>query len=422
MTLFARPYVATREDVVPAVIAGTAGHVNPVVRATLVLFVLSIPFEIPHRGAFPIEVPTLTGLLFLAATLLNPSACYRRIPSSLVWIAVWLWILAIASLVNNTQQIVLAFRMFISLTLLMLLCWTAFNALADRRVLHDVLGAVVIGGVLRSAAQVARIGTTAVTVWTGGDRVTVFGQNANLSAMILSAALVTIVGLRELKGRGLPELRAFTWPLAGLVALAILQTGSRGGLLCAGIGMASYWFRGRTPLQQLRNGVLGILAAVLLGVGAMNTEVMRNRLEETATEGKMAGRERIYPAALEMFRERPLLGWGPIDNQYEIAKRIQDPIHASRDVHNLVLELLTTTGVIGAVPFLIGLGLCIRSAWRARSGTLGILPFGVLTAVLTGCVSGTWIEGKILWFAITLALAAGAHWAEAPDRPVGSVA
>ena len=37
----------------------------------------------------------------------------------------------------------------------------------------------------------------------------------------------------------------------------------------------------------------------------------------------MSGRENIFPAAWEMFKDKPLIGWGPIDNKYELGTRVQ---------------------------------------------------------------------------------------------------
>jgi O-antigen ligase len=120
-----------------------------------------------------------------------------------------------------------------------------------------------------------------------------------------------------------------------------------------------------------------------------------------------------------MVRERPLLGWGPVDNQAEIAARVDRLQDGRRDAHNLVLELLTTTGLMGTVPFLIALGLCLGNAWRSRARPAGVLPLALLAGVLAGTVMGTWIASKILWLA--LAVAAGAPTAasaEVPDRSV----
>src|SRR5205823_8087784 len=125
---------------------------------------------------------------------------------------------------------------------------------------------------------------------------------------------------------------------------------------------------------------------------------------------------------LVMIRERPVLGWGPVENQVELERRLQDPGYVKRDAHNLLLELLTSTGVAGTIPFLIGLVACVRSAWRSRHGPAGGLPSAMLVTMLTGTMSGTWIASKILWLVLAHAHAAGrgrVRWPCAAP-PVGS--
>jgi O-antigen ligase len=196
-----------------------------------------------------------------------------------------------------------------------------------------------------------------------------------------------------------------------LIAVAIVQTGSRGGLLALAVGLLTFLSRAPTPWARLRNALGAVAMLAFLGVAAYRSQVMRNRLENAATTGKFAVRERIYPALLGMFRERPLLGWGPIENQFELERRLREPDRERRDAHNLVLELLTTTGVVGIAPFLAGLLLCLRSAWRARRTARGVLPLAMLASMLVGVMSGTWIASKILWF--TLAHAHSARGAPA---------
>jgi len=401
-----------------AVPAEDAVRANPVVRAALYLFVLSIPFELPH-SAIPLEIPTLTGFLFLGATLLNPSTCYQRLPGALLWFVGYLWVFGVAAYVNGVDDESGVLRLFIAMVQLVLLFWVIVNLLADRRVLGGVLLSLVAACTVRAGMQLLGVGATAREVWTGGARVTALGQNANLSAIILAAGLVAALGLRGRSHRGLPRIGLLAWPLAALFGAAIIQTGSRGGLLCAGAGVVVFLLRGRTLGQRLRHGVLAVLTLGALAWGAYKSELMRNRFESAAREGNLAGRERIYPAALAMVRERPLLGWGPVDNQAEIAARVDRLQDGRRDAHNLVLEVLTTTGLMGTVPFLIALGLCLGNGWRSRASPAGVLPLALLATVLVGTVMGTWIASKILWLA--LAVAAGAPTAASAVVPERSV-
>lgn len=383
--------------------------VNPVVRLGLYAYVASIPFELPDRTALPIEVPTLFGLILIALTVLNPGAAWRRIPGALLLFGAYLWVFTISTFVNGAEHEDLVFRLLVNMAVVVLLFWVIFNLMSDARIVRGVFLSLILATSVRAALQVLGIAATPHEEWTGGVRVTIFGQNANLSAIILSAGLIATVGAALRRDPRLPKLRLLSLPLAAVLGTAIVQTGSRGGILCALMGLIAFAFRGGRLRQRLRNGFLAIAGAAALLIGVSQSEMMRGRLE-WAAEGHLAGREKIYPALITMVSERPLLGWGPIQNQFEIARRINDVRRERRDAHNLALEVFTTTGLFGAIPFFGGLLLCLASAWRARRGALGIVPLAIMAAVLTGTVSGTWIASKIVWLALAIGLAAGAHW------------
>jgi O-antigen ligase len=423
MTTMLRPYAADSAPAARVAEAAPAGRVNRAARWALYLYILSIPFELPHRS-FPVEVPTITGALFLAATLSCPGACFRRIPAAAGWFLLHVWILValvVAFAVGDMGPALQQISLFLQVILILI---TLYNVLADPRVLRGALLTLVVATAARAAVQVSGLAATRAVEWGGGERVTAFGQNANLSAMILAAGLVAVLGLRAPKDPRLPRLGLLVWPVAAVLGFALIQTGSRGGMLCALAGLVAFWFAPDQRLgRRVLNGVLGLLAAAALAWGAFQNTAMRNRLTN-AEGGNLAGREIIYPGAIEMIAERPVFGWGPVANQFELSRRLHLDTrkYPSRDVHNLLLELLSTSGVIGTIPFLIGLGLCLRGAWRARRGPVGLIPLAMLVAVLTGTLSGTWIISKILWLALPVALAAGAHWAEPAQPQPGRIA
>ena len=378
---------------------GVRSAVNPVVRAALYFFVLSIPFELPMR-TFPVEIPTITGALFLLATFLQPRTTYRNIPAAVLWFIGYLWMFGLSTLVNRSAQTFLVLQLFLLMLQLVLILWAGANLLRDRTVLRGVIITFAFAIAVRAGMQLLGIGATANEVWTGGVRVTAFGQNPNWSAIVLSAGTVTLLSLRP---------RLLTWPIAALTVLAIIQTGSRGGLLALAFGLLIWAVGlGRTTAAQIRGLCIGVFALAVLAFGVLQSDMMRTRLAAAAEEGSLAGRERIYPAVLSMISERPILGWGPIENQYEIAARIGEEKKDKRDAHNILFDLMSSTGLLGTVPFFIGLGLCVASAWRARRGPYGVLPFAMLIATLVGCISGTWIASKILWLCFAIALASGA--------------
>jgi len=371
--------------------------INVLLRLAFYLFVFSIPFELPQR-TFPVEIPTITGAVFLLFTILQPVKSYRRIPAAVLWFVAYLWMFGLSTMVNRSSQTFLVLQLFLLMLQLVLILWAGFNLLRDRTVLRGVIITFAFAIALRALLQLLGIGATAREVWTGGVRVTAFGQNPNWSAIVMSAGVVTLLSLRP---------RLLTWPLAALTSAAIIQTGSRGGLACAVVGLMTLLLQGHTAWHRIRSMIFALAAIVALAVAAWQSPMLRARLT-AADEGSLAGRERIYPATIEMISEKLWLGWGPTENQYEIGKRIGEEKKDRRDAHNIVLELLSATGIVGAVPFLIGLGICVVSAWRARKGSFHLLPFALMTTVLMGTMSGTWIASKILWLVMSVGLASGA--------------
>ena len=383
----------------PAVASGAAAtRVSVVVRLAFYLFILSIPFEMPDR-TFPIEIPTLTGCIFLLSTVLNFSVLYRRIPTALLWFVAYLWCFGLSTMWNRADHVAQVAELFGEFAQLGLILWAGSNVLRDPRAMRGALLAFAFACAVRAGMQVLGIAASEHAEWTGGYRVTVLGQNPNYSAIILSAGFVTVLNLRP---------KIITWLVAAVIGLALVQTGSRGGLMCAAAGTLALLFHGRTMFARLRGIFVGLIALAALGIAAYRSPMLRVRFEDAITQGSLAGRERIYPAVLSMIREKPLLGWGPIENQYEIAQRIGEEAKDRRDAHNILFELFSTVGLIGTIPFLVGFALCMREAWRARKGPLEMYPFALLLTVLVGCVSGTWIASKMLWFAFAIAVAAGA--------------
>jgi len=110
---------------------------------------------------------------------------------------------------------------------------------------------------------------------------------------------------------------------------------------------------------------------------------------------------------VDMALEKPLAGWGPINNQYEVAARTTDMAREHRDAHNLLLELLTALGLVGAVPFLIGLGICVVAAWRGRTSPYGIVPLALIALFLVANISTNLVAYKPFWWVLALAFASG---------------
>jgi O-antigen ligase len=393
---------------------------SPVVRAGLYLFVLSLPFEYPGRS-IPVEITTITAAVFVLTALLQPVVSFGRVPAAVVWFACFLPAFLWSFVLNGGEQSTLVWRLFPILVLLILVLWSASNVLRDPRAARGVLVALAAACVVRAAMPMVGIARVEREQWVGGERVTALGQNANSSAMILSAGLIALAGLTYARRRragaarprgGLAAVRARVPRVIAAVGVvvigwAIIGTGSRGGLLALAVGLATLLARGVALRVWVRSAVLALPVFGLLAWASMRNEAMRSRLL-AAEEGDLAGRERLYPALVAMVRERPALGWGPINNQFELARRVHERHRPRRDAHNIVLEVLTATGIAGALPFLAGMGICAVAAWRARKGRNGPLALALMLMLLVSNMSANWIAARTFWLVMAFALAEGA--------------
>jgi len=370
----------------------------------------------------PVEVPTLLGAILLLAALLQPGLSFRRPPGAFWWFAGYLHVFALATSMNflNDQREVL--QLFLIILQNILVFWVAYNVLRDERVMTNALVTYVVACAIRAGLPLLGVGRTTRSVWTGGERWTWFGQNENNSAMFLAAALIVLVGLTYGRTRSAIRPKLLAWPLAALIAAAIVQTGSRGGLATLAAGLLAFiLFNPAATLRiRIRNTAVGLVALSLLLGAAYAAPVMRDRLADTAEHGAMAGRETLFPVLIGMFSEKPLLGWGPVNNDYELSLRELyvsegEKFLFKRDTHNLMLETLTATGLLGTVVFWPGIVLCVLAAWRARPGPEGVLPLAVLAGLLMANMSGNYIGSKLLWFFLAVALAAYDH-TRRPDR------
>jgi O-antigen ligase/tetratricopeptide (TPR) repeat protein len=171
----------------------------------------------------------------------------------------------------------------------------------------------------------------------------------------------------------------------GLVLGAIV-----GGIIFATVSSAS-----RKKWIALASA--GTLAVVVVGISAgirafPATAVTRHvpavlqRLALTDPAGSDESRMMQWRAAIDGFKDRPLLGYGLENHNLVWSAHFDPAIYKTTDIfdrtHNQFLETLATTGLIGAIAFLgiwIAIGLTLVRAYRA--GRLSAPAVAVLTGL-----------------------------------------
>jgi O-antigen ligase len=377
-----------------------AAAVRPIIVGMFYLFIASLLIELPQR-TFRWEIPSITGSLFLLTTFLQPGACYRRTHPALNWLMGYVFVFASLAVWHGWPDTVAVAQLFLFLLQAYLVAWATYNLMQRDEIAHKALWWFVAACIVHALLPLFGVERGVLTESaTGAERVAAFGQDPNYAAVLMSAGLLITLGLTHGPVSVTMRRRVIAWGIAFLLAASVVSTGSRGGLLALAASVVAFALRpGRG--SRLRGAFIALIVLGVLAQEVRTSYVMRKRIEMTAQGSGMAGRELLFPAFWQMFLERPVHGWGPVKNQYEVVRRATDlnlrEDQVAKDPHNLFLELLTATGLLGAVPFFIALALCGRAAWRARWGPYGTLPLALLALFLVANVGLNQVVHKPFW-------------------------
>ncbi|GAA0718952.1 O-antigen ligase family protein [Dokdonella soli] len=227
-----------------------------------------------------------------------------------------------------------------------------------------------------------------------------------------------------------------------LLVAPILLAGSRAAWLSyALVGVLLAWHETRDPRR-----FLGVLAALAIGIGTLGAlawhdstrfgarierSLLALRGTERAIDEASAGRLSIWHTALAMSAAHPLTGVGvrgfryayphyaaPNDRFVDTASDI-----GASHAHQIVLEVLSETGVLGLAFWIAGAWLALRAWWRADAAARA-RAFAPGLALVAMCFplnthlafySAWW--GLLFWWLLALycaALAARGETSEAP--------
>lgn len=278
-----------------------------------------------------------------------------------------------------------------------------FDLCRDRRAVKVLVSTFLVTTILLSLVANLGIGGAigAAAAGRGGfvERVGVLGMNLNDQAFLYAAA-ITVVLCRGLARW--PRFGRLDWVLSGgavSMLVALLQTGSRGGLLTLTAGMAAalvLMFRGR---RWAAYALLVPLVLYGLGSAVMSSEVVRARIEQTLYESDYGARDRLAEQAVDMLKERPLTGWGPNYTEELGARTGRLRIAA----HNTYLQVATAFGLLGFVPWLLGLGATGWRLWRHRQEFWAGTALAIFFALLVAMVPGNYGYGRFAWIFLALA-------------------
>jgi O-antigen ligase len=372
------------------------------------LFIFTLPFEnIPltfiPEGTSPAKY---VGLLFFGFGLLYPKVSFRYFPSVLWWFIGYVTIYLVSGIFIEDIYYDAYKSRFITLVQLLAFFLMSYNILRQGDLSKSILMVFIISSIIAALGLIFEFpGFVTKTEEIVGERATLAGFNENEFGTVVALAALSLVGILLDKTPKSLVYKLILMSLSLPLMTALIYTGSRTACLVLLLGAVLLTLPYRSSKRKTAAVVwvsLAIISAIYITV---NDPAMSSRWQLTYDKGDTAGRDKIFLASFEMFTERPLIGWGPVQIWYELGARVG---RKSRDTHNLLLHLLLEVGIIGTIPFCVGLFQCFRAAWKARTGRLGLLPFALVIAVLAANMALTYLTRKPIWVMLAIAPAAAA--------------
>jgi O-antigen ligase len=246
--------------------------------------------------------------------------------------------------------------------------------------------------------------------------------NANVLATVLVSGLALALGAAAALRRSTP-LRAGALGVAGLCLLTLVFTGSRSGVVSVVVVLiVAILVAGRWRAQVLVASLSVALAAVVL-FAALAPSDIKQRIAAT-TPGQLPdteGRLTLWAVAWRMVEDQPLRGVGLGSFQTSSVHYVLQPgpltrsdqvIDTPKVTHNIYLQALAETGVVGLVLFIAVLGFPIACALRAARNfeRLGDSEMEIMARALVAALAGVLAAdffaseqfSKLLWLLLGL--------------------
>ncbi len=224
----------------------------------------------------------------------------------------------------------------------------------------------------------------------------------NLSVM-LAGGFWIIFALKDYMDK---KLTVFILGTCGIVLLAMLLTGGRGGYLAWGI-LAMIFVATRYKKYLLLAPVVVLAIAILLpsvaermmtGLTDSNSQsTLSPAEEEEQLNALSSGRSEFWPLVVGQIAQRPLVGFG---YQGVVVSGITLEFYKVHffpytHPHNAYLQLLVDNGIIGSLPILIFFFLILKYSWQMYRhphdkicNLAGAASFSLVMAFIIGAISG----------------------------------
>jgi O-antigen ligase len=327
-------------------------------------------------------------------------------PVNLPWILFLFWISATATVSPNpTYTLVSAFTVCASV----LFCAYMFSVFEAVDVFATILLATILFCIVSIIVYFAIPEFGHYVYWVNEERY-VSPRLSGIAGTANNMALIAAFGLviTGLYAREFHQLNRLLVPLSVVFCgAALVMTNSRTPLaMTVVILFATYVLNWR----RLYAAIFLVSVALLLfyAVLPFGQEFLLKSVSRSGDVGEvtsMTGRSQIWYAVLKLIESQPLTGYGYASSVFILPQHVNEIGFPTSHAHNVILQLLLTTGWVGVVLFTLSvIGIIVRASLHRDSTTFGMIAFVLLNGITESSGFTTLANICTLAFAISVTL------------------
>ncbi len=363
-------------------------------RISLYIFLFSLNFEVwdPFETEGYFSISRLTGIIYFVVSIpaiINYKTSEKFKPIFNTIIVFFCYLIFVNAIhAESTKDSILDFTIFQNIVLF----WILINHVrTEPLVLEKGLVFFSLGAATLALLYYLGIGIEI----TNDGRVSIFGDNQNAIGQRMCFA-ITIVTLAILQNRVNINKSRFLLLLIIPVLLGLLvATGSRLSILSLAIVFIAglVLFKTKSHLAKGVIFLIGIVCFIFMVQLALENEMLRERFLSSIQEGNLSDRDVIWEHIFPLIKQNTIFGVGQTGYTnfcFDIFGRYMSP-------HNVILEIVCFTGVIGLFIYFIFLYQIFTQAYILYKAEGFLLPL-LLSITVMGILLGSHIlEVKIGW-------------------------
>lgn len=370
----------------------------------LYLYFFSINFELwdPFDIGIDFLITKITAVLYLLSTITNVNFFYSiaNIKKYIYPIFGFFFLLTLMSFKYKSELNSEYFNVPFFFNLLILLA--AINhSKRDSQILLKGLLSFAFGTIVLTIMYLLKIETN----YAPSNRLTIFGINENELGLFLSIGMLILNSIIIENQLNLNNRRYLYYLLLPFMFLFMIETGSRVAFISFIFGVIIFvlLYKKKNLIKSIKAYFFLILLSISIWVVFLKDSLIVERLFYSAKQGDLSGREIRWISSIEVFLINPFFGVG--ETGFKIL--IEDILGFYSSPHNVIIEILCYTGILGLLIFIIFLTRIIKRGIYLYKDNNEVLPLLLFIPIFGMIISGQIIGNKIVWVLFTYVI--GSH-------------